>query len=264
MPSVISNRSAWMRRLGAWHRHTILNPYWFDLRHVERSVERLAPEASGVLLDVGVGERPFGHLFLPRVQRYVGLEYPPVVFGILNPNLWDVIERVQGIIDVFGDGHVLPVRDASFDTVLSFEVLEHVDDPERCVAEISRVLRPGGRLLMTVPFSAPLHQMPYDFRRFTPSGIRALMERHGLEVETLEPRGNVASATGAAVAQYLLRHWAARRRNPDGSVTMSRWRGLLTTPFIALANAFFGVAERFAKDDALCLGYTVIARKPGS
>ncbi|MCB9898885.1 MAG: class I SAM-dependent methyltransferase [Planctomycetes bacterium] len=259
--SVLSRRSGWMRRLHAFHKHSPFNPYWLDARHLLRSVERLAPHARGVMLDVGVGERPYGHLFTPHVQRYFGLEYPPVVFGNLNPDLWNYIHVVHGIIDVFGDGQELAVRSGSCDTVLSLEVLEHLPEPERCVAEMARVLKPGGRLLMTVPFVQPLHQLPFDFRRYTPRGLGDLLERHGLVVELLEPRGNVASATGAVLSQYFLRHWAGKERRHDGSVTMSRWRGVLTLPFIALTQVFFAVAERFAKDDALALGYTVVARK---
>ena len=260
-PSVVSRRSGWMRRLHGLQKHSPFNPYWLDARHLQRSVEALAPHASGTMLDVGVGERPYGALFTPYVTRYFGLEYPPVVFGNLNPDLWNYIHVVHGIIDVFGDGQELAVRSASCDTVLSLEVLEHLPEPERCVSEMSRVLKPGGRLLLTVPFVQPLHQLPFDFRRYTPRGLTELLERHGLVVEKLEPRGNVASVSGAVVSQYLLRHWAAKQRRHDGSVTMSRWRGLLTLPFIAATQIAFAIAEKFVKDDALSLGFWVVARK---
>jgi len=260
--SVLSQRKGWMRRLHGWQKRTLLNPYWLDMRHLNAAAAELAPLARGVMFDVGVGERPYGALFRPHVQRYFGLEYPPVVFGNLNPRLWDYIHVVHGIIDVFGDGQQLPVRDACCDTVLSLEVLEHLPDPERCVAEMARVLKPGGRLLLTVPFTAPLHQLPYDFRRFTPRGLEDLMQRHGLQVESIRPRGNVASAAGAVLSQYLLRHWAVGHRKHDGSIVMSRVRGVLTLPFIALTQGLFALLEKVARDDALCLGYSVVARKP--
>jgi SAM-dependent methyltransferase len=259
--SVLSARSPWMRRLHSWLKKTPVNPYWLEMRHLDSAVRHLTGHASGVMLDVGVGERPYGSLFSPHVKRYFGLEYPPVVFGNLNPDLWDYIHVVHGIIDIFGDAHVLPVADASVDTILSLEVLEHVPDPDRCVAEMARALRPGGKLLITVPFVSPLHQLPYDFRRFTPAGLEELLSRYGLEIEELRSRGNVASAAGSMLAHYLLRHWAAKARKHDGSVIMSRWRGLLTMPFIAITQAFFFLAEKFARDDALCLGYSVVARK---
>jgi SAM-dependent methyltransferase len=259
--SVLSTRRSWVRRLQTWQKRTVLNPYWLDLRHLQRAVASLAPHARGVLLDVGVGERPYGAVFTPHVQRYLGLEYPPVVFGNLNPELWNYIHVVHGIIDVFGDGQELPVATASVDTVLSLEVLEHLPAPGRCVAEMARVLKPGGRLLLTVPFLQPLHQLPHDFRRYTPRGLRELLDAHGLEVELLAARGNVASATGAVASQWMLRALAARQTKHDGSVMMSRWRGPLVLPFVGLAQIFFAFAERFTRDEALCLGWTVVARK---
>ena len=214
-----------MRRLHSWLKKTPVNPYWLEMRHLDSAVRHLTGHASGVMLDVGVGERPYGSLFSPHVKRYFGLEYPPVVFGNLNPDLWDYIHVVHGIIDIFGDAHVLPVADASVDTILSLEVLEHVPDPDRCVAEMARALRPGGKLLITVPFVSPLHQLPYDFRRFTPAGLEELLSRYGLEIEELRSRGNVASAAGSMLAHYLLRHWAAKARKHDGSVIMSPLAG---------------------------------------
>jgi SAM-dependent methyltransferase len=260
--SVLSTRPRWMRRLHSWLKKTPLNPYWLDMRHLDAAIRHLVPHASGVMLDVGVGERPYGSLFSPQVKHYFGLEYPPVVFGNLNPDLWDYIHVVHGIIDVFGDGQVLPVRDASLDTILSLEVLEHVNDPERCVAEMARALRPGGKILLTVPLVSPLHQLPYDFRRFTPGGLEELLTRHGLEVAEIRSRGNVASTAGSVLSHYFLRHWAAKSCKHDGSVVMSRWRGILTMPFVAAAQLAFFVAEKFARDETLCLGYSVVARKP--
>lgn len=259
--SVISTRPGWVRRLLAWQKHTPLNPYWLDVRRLHDAVARLAPLARGTMLDVGVGERPYADVFAPHVSRYLGLEYPPVVFGNLNPELAGYLHVVHGIIDVFGDGQRLPVADACVDTVLSLEVLEHLPHPERCVAEMARVLKPGGRLLLTVPFLQPLHQLPFDFRRYTPRGLTELLEDNGLELELLEPRGNVASAAGAVCAQWMLRHLAARERKHDGSVKLSRLRGPLVLPLIALTQLFFALAERYATDDALCLGWTAVATK---
>ena len=259
--SVISNRGSLLRRLVSWQRRTCLNPYWLDSRHLDASIARLAPFASGTLFDVGVGERPYESVFAPHVSRYFGLEYPPVVFGNLNPELEHDSSPVRGLIDIWADGQCLPLADACVDTVLSLEVLEHLPKPEHCVAEMARVLRPGGRLLLTVPFLQPLHQLPFDFRRYTPRGLAELVEENGLEVEILEPRGNVATAAGATLSQWMLRHLAAKQRKHDGSIRMSRWRGPLVTPLIALTQLTFAGLERLVTDDALCLGWTLVARK---
>ena len=159
--TVPPSRSAWKLRLNALRKRSALNPYWIEMRWLRRSVEFLAPHARGDALDVGCGERPYDDLFRPHVRSYVGLEYPPVVDNLI-PEIWNMLERIRGIVDVFGDGQRMPFADASFDTVVALEVFEHIRDPDACLEEIERVLRPGGKILITVPFVAPLHQLPFD------------------------------------------------------------------------------------------------------
>jgi SAM-dependent methyltransferase len=126
----------------------------------------LAPRLSrlnGALLDVGCGEMPFRMLLGPGL-KYTGIDVPRAdSFGMRqNPDIVDF------------DGRVIPFPDASFDNVLCTEVLEHVEDPTGLVAEMLRVLRPGGTLLATVPFSARVHHAPYDFHRFTRFQLTAM------------------------------------------------------------------------------------------
>jgi len=68
------------------------------------------------------------------------------------------------------------IRDASFDTIYCSGVLEHVDDVPAAIAELTRVLRPGGCLLLGLPFRQAIHLAPNDFWRFTGYGIRKLLE----------------------------------------------------------------------------------------
>lgn len=77
----------------------------------------------------------------------------------------------------------LPFRDAAFDGAICAEVLEHVPDADALLQEIRRVLRPGGRLICTVPFVFHFHSDPADFRRFSPPGLARALVRAGFEVE---------------------------------------------------------------------------------
>lgn len=81
--------------------------------------------------------------------------------------------------DVLGVGQRLPFRDSCFDAVLSIAVLEHVDDPFQCAAELVRVLKPGGRLLVAVPFLQPEHGYPEHYFNMTRSGLRRLFKDKG-------------------------------------------------------------------------------------
>ena len=77
------------------------------------------------------------------------------------------------------------VDDATFNCVFCSGVLEHVDDHEAALAEITRILRPGGTLLLGLPFRQAIHLAPTDYWRFTEYGARVLLERHGYQVDDL-------------------------------------------------------------------------------
>jgi SAM-dependent methyltransferase len=77
-------------------------------------------------------------------------------------------------VDVAADAHQLPFRDSLFQRVECDAVLEHVRRPEQVMAEMSRVLAPGGYLHVVTPFCHPFHEYPKDYRRFTPDGLREL------------------------------------------------------------------------------------------
>jgi SAM-dependent methyltransferase len=78
------------------------------------------------------------------------------------------------------DAHSLPLGNGSVDAVVAQAVLEHVAEPQRCVNEIHRVLRPGGFLYAETPFLEPAHSTPYDFHRFTFIGYRRLFRSFSL------------------------------------------------------------------------------------
>lgn len=72
----------------------------------------------------------------------------------------------------------LPYAAASFDVVISDQVIEHIPRPFKAVQETFRVLRPGGLAIHTTCFLNPLHPSPGDFFRFTPDGLRAICSPH--------------------------------------------------------------------------------------
>ena len=80
--------------------------------------------------------------------------------------------------DVVGLGESLPFIDNCFDAVLSLNVLEHVKNPFQCAAEISRVLKPGGRLYCVAAFLQPVHAFPDHYFNMTKEGMKLLFEKH--------------------------------------------------------------------------------------
>ncbi len=101
------------------------------------------------------------------------------------PNRTTLNIDASGKPDVVADAHKLPFGDASFETVVCSEMLEHADNPQKVIDEIKRVLKPGGRVVLTTRFAFPIHDAPNDYWRFTPYGVRKLFsEFEILEVAT--------------------------------------------------------------------------------
>lgn len=169
------------RHLRSWFRplrKTPLHPQWFAFRG-EHGVRRWIREnASGQVLDIGCADR-WAREVLNSGCSYVGLDYPGTAATMYATKP-----------DVFADGARLPFSEQSMDTVLLLEVLEHVQRPMEVLAEISRVLRPGGLLLLTMPFLYPLHDAPHDYQRLTEPGLRFALKTAGLRVESLTARNS--------------------------------------------------------------------------
>ena len=176
-----------------------VNPF----RHIARELETMVGDfvARGALppgarvLDYGCADQPYRHL-LPPGCDYVGADLRG------NP-LADV--------EIAPDGAV-PVDDGSFDLVLSTQVLEHVEHPNRYLAECWRVLRPGGSLVLSTHGLMVAHGDPIDRWRWTGSGLRHLVGEAGFDV--VEFRGLMG--LGAAALQLF--QFAVTRRLPPRAV----------------------------------------------
>jgi SAM-dependent methyltransferase len=215
---------------------------WNDLRGELGS-------ARGVVLDIGCGAQPLRSL-LPRGVTYIGIDIAESDerFGY----------RTTGTR--YFDGPVWPVDDASVDLAFATETLEHVDDPARFLAEAFRVLRPGGRLILTVPFSARWHFVPHDYWRFTPAGLDLLLRGAGLANVEVHARGNaltVACYKDMALMLPLLLPQSGSRRGR----LVRRAAGIAASPLL-LAFAAVGNVSLRAHGGDDCLGYTAFAVRP--
>ncbi len=192
---------------------------------IERSIALCGAKLAGDLLDVGSGSDPYRACF-PKVRRKVNCDY----------------SGARGPVDFLSSAGQLPVAAESFDSILCTEVLEHVPDPLATWREFHRVLRPGGRVLLSTPMYWPAHELPFDFYRYPEHGLRWLIAQSGFEVEALYPRGGVWALWGQVtlhvMPQYFRFRWQRRLWN-RALLALDAWRG----------NA------------QITLGWTVLARK---
>jgi len=238
-------------------KHPNAHPLLFGLRCVvdlqlATIVKHLRPALStlrGSVLDVGAGQSPW-RSWLPTSVAYRGL---------------DIVEA-----DEFGMGHsradityyngrVMPFGTAEFDNAICIEVLEHAQDPRQLLNEISRVMKSGGTLLLTIPWSARRHHIPHDYQRFTREGLLLLLSENGFSDVTIVERGNDIGAIANKLTILTI-----RLIRPEASIH-AFWTiplGLLCAPvaaifiFMAHCSDAFGMGS---KEDPL--GYFVRAQR---
>jgi SAM-dependent methyltransferase len=155
--------------------------------------EALRLYAHGELIDLGCGNVPLYEAYRDLVRANTCVDWA----SSLHKNQFldlecDLTER-------------LPFESGSFDTIILSDVLEHVSQPDQLWTEMSRILAPGGHILMNVPFYYWLHEEPHDYYRYTEFALRRFVANSGLELVTLKPIGGTPELLGDLAAKHLLR-----------------------------------------------------------
>lgn len=208
------------------------------LTFVRQAADSLPP--GTLVLDIGAGDAPYRELFDHcdyRTSDWSG-----------SAHEW------AAAADVIASAEALPLPDASIDAALLTQMLKHVPDPAAVLGEAARLLRPAGRIFLTVPFVWELHELPLDFWRFTPPSIERLLSAAGFVSVAIEPRTHCFTT----IAQLLLNVRQAMGRAPDRhDVERNAAAELLGE----LAERLAGLAPLDASG-ILPLGWTVSATRP--
>jgi SAM-dependent methyltransferase len=217
----------------------LVNPFYFARSALVAGIAEFAPGLHGRLLDVGCGTKPYRELF--TVDEYLGLD-------IDNSRT-----RETACADYYYSGGEFPVSDNSFDVVLCNQVLEHVFNPDEFLAEIIRVLKPGGKLLLTVPFVWDEHEQPHDYARYTTFGLRHLLERQSLRLLQQRKLCADASILFQLINVYLFKVSATLPRLVFASVIL---------PLMALSNVSgWLVSKLLPRNPDLFLDQLILAEK---
>lgn len=212
---------------------SITNPNWLVLRKrrelFRHWLEGAFPKDSAVL-DVGGRIQPYRAL-LPGV-RYLAIDL-----------------RRTPLVDVVANAEQIPFRSGGFDLVLCTQMLEYVPDPGLVLAEIHRVLKPGGRLLLSVPTVFP-RDADEDRWRFLPAGIRHLLSAFS-EVEIVPEGSSIAGFFRTLnLYLYLFARYPAMQR------------ALTYTAIPVLNLVAFGLEEMLrSSNDGFAVNYSAMARK---
>lgn len=195
--------------------------------------------AGARLLDAGAGERPH--------QKYCGhLQYVAQDFAQydgqgdrsgLQTGTWD-----QSRLDIVGDIAAIPEPDHSFDAILCSEVFEHIPHPVEALREFSRLLKPGGQLILTAPFCSMTHFAPYHFYTgFTHYFYEHYLPRFGFEIAERQPNGSYFQYIAQEIRRLPeigTRYGARRSRSRDSLILR------------AASLLLLHVLEKFARRDS--------------
>jgi len=171
---------------------------------IEKTLKRIPPGAR--ILDAGAGERQFKNLC--SHLRYVAqdfAQYDGEGDGVgLQTRAWD-----QRQLDIVSDIASIPEPDSSFDAVMCTEVLEHIPHPIAALQEFSRLLVPGGHLLLTAPFCSLTHFAPhYYYTGFSHYFYEHYLPLYGFEIVDFETNGNFYEYVAQELRRVL---WTAEK-----------------------------------------------------
>lgn len=193
---------------------------------IERSIAILAPELQGDFLDVGCGTQPYRGYF-NHIPKVTACDF----------------DAGRGNVDFACPAHQVPLPDACMNAILCTEVLEHVPDPLAVWKEFNRLLRPGGKVLLTTPMYWPAHEIPYDFYRYPEHGLRYLVAESGFELLAIIPRGGPWAFWGQVTLHVM------------SPLMRMRWQR-------SLWNRLMLALDRRGNNPRLTLGWTLLAQKP--
>jgi predicted TPR repeat methyltransferase len=229
-----------------------ISPSIFDMAYITRkgiaeALKEVAGRyARGKLVDLGCGVKPYQETFAPYCESYFGVDYPDA--ARLN-----YAEETRA--DLWADCTETGLDGESFDTVLSTQVLEHIEHPQRLLKEAWRLLKKGGIFILTAPFLWQEHSRPRDYYRFSQYSLRFLLEETGFDViEIRKIEGAFAAVQQMNIVSILGRE---RKR------LLSKIYHRVVNQFmmIPLINILAMTLDKKIYNDALYLNTLTIARK---
>jgi len=214
-----------------WLIFAIINP------NIEKGLSRYA---HGKMLDIGCGIKPYQEMAAPYVTEHIGVDHEGTSHDKSN-------------IDLIGSAYQIPSEDNSVDCILCTDVLEHLEEPEKAIAESMRVLKDGGYVIYTVPLFWHVHEAPRDFYRYTEFGLRYLFEKNGFDIIEIN------ALTGFVVTFSQALVYVLYRLRRGGWVNPLWW---IIPPVGHIIQAFAYVINKVDPTKDFTAEYLLVARKP--
>ena len=185
---------------------------------------------SGKTLDLGAGSGKYREIIKQKTSEYIAFDMMP------GEN-----------VDVVGDALNLPFPERSFNTVVSTQVLEHVERPWLMIKEIHRVLKENGICILTAPFLIPYHPDPHDYFRYTKEGMASLFKNESFEIIECDYYGKIFTVFSEMTRFTLF--------------TYKKRRGGWARRFRRYLSKLAKFLDKFVKTDVVYANVYIIAKK---
>ncbi len=204
-------------------------------------IKKVLPKFKGKVLDIGCGQSPYRYLLNKNETEYRGIDVAEAAsFDYINND-----------ITLF-DGEKIPFDNEFFDAIICTEVLEHVYNYQNLIDEMYRVCKKDSKLIITIPFSARYHYIPYDFFRYTPSALEKIFCK--FSTVEITPRGSDVLSICAKIIVLFFRNLIPNSFRKW--IFFPFWIGL--TPILAVTVVIAHISRLFNLGSNLDpLGYTI-------
>jgi SAM-dependent methyltransferase len=219
------------RSLNKYTRITAAN--WLTGRRLLPLLREIGERQTGTVIDLGAGEAPFKSYFA-KARRYIKID-----------------RRPNGSIDIIAQLPKLPLRDRLADLIFLAHVLTDVAETDELLREISRVLRPGGTLLVLESTCYPPHDLPCDYYRFLPNGLAHAASKASLAQCSVHHLGGLFTRLASLVNTFFL-----------GRIQNVPLIGIVASSAIAVVNVLCWVGDRLRWRPELGESYLASFRKP--
>lgn len=191
---------------------------------------------KGLVVDLGCGTGQYKDIILKSAKSYIGVD-------------WENCSHDKNKIDVFADlNEKLPFNDEFADTIVSFQVMEHLPDPNHFLSECNRILKKGGAIFITVPFMWHIHEQPNDYYRFTRYGLSYLFKKNGFVNITINENSGFWQ-------MWILKFNYHTNRYAKGILKY------LLFPIWFLGQKIAPYLDKVDKNTSECTSYTIMAKK---
>lgn len=204
--------------------------------NINKTIAKSLPY-KGIVVDLGCGTSPYKDDILRRADQYIGVD-------------WENSLHDQSNVDVFADlTKQLPFSRDYADTVVSFQVMEHLPEPGFFLSECFRILKPSGQLFLTVPFMWHVHEEPHDYFRYTRYGLEYLLKKNNfVDIEIEENTG--------FWQMWVLKFNYHTTRFAKGVLKY------LWIPIWWFGQVISPILDKYDRHTEEAASYTILARKP--